>query len=471
MSKFANFVQCSLVAAITAGATSIEVQAEAPYNLPPDPAGETAFLTLTDSIVNPTAFEIIAYTGVTVIDASSVELTGVSRAQQGTAARGWDAGTVARQDLTAAQLGLLSVPVSLVFGASNDTTVRALNVADGSEVWVNSDAIDKVITLAAADDYLYSLDVSGNIRRINPATGQTIWTTSTTAPGLTAHALSVSRSGDVFYAPGNSTLKRFNATTGAQEWSVAISDNIQDSGQVTVDADGNVFAVLQSGDIMRTYPDGSIAWEITPAFAPSGIAAAPEGFIYIGALFGGLKKIDYNGNEIATTGAIFAGAGPYMKAVSGFVFLGSPIPSKYDSTLSLVWSNSGITDAVGFPVVGVDHQNNLYINSSVGTVMKIDADTGDLLWSAGEFESDVSSVVASGAGGGICQVGADGFRFGSVRWADVSGKPVSADQLTLTERAEPPTPPTGYAILFLDEADGGLKVKFDTGTVTTLATP
>ena len=42
--------------------------------------------------------------------------------------------------------------------------------------------------------------------------------------------------------------------------------------------------------------------------------------------------------------------------------------------------------------------------------------------------------------------------------------------IRMIEVVEPAAPPVGDVIIFLDIADGGLKIKFDSGTVETLAT-
>lgn len=57
--------------------------------------------------------------------------------------------------------------------------------------------------------------------------------------------------------------------------------------------------------------------------------------------------------------------------------------------------------------------------------------------------------------------------------ASVTGLQTALDgkqDAVYTEESEPATPATGEAAVFLDSSDGSLKVKFDTGTVVTIAT-
>lgn len=95
-----NNVLVTLSAPVLVGATSITVnKASSPMVNPPDPDGGLSVLTLTDSLRTPTKIEIITYTGRTD-DGAIWTLTGVSKAQEGTADQAWSAGDSVLQAAT-----------------------------------------------------------------------------------------------------------------------------------------------------------------------------------------------------------------------------------------------------------------------------------------------------------------------------------------------------------------------------------
>lgn len=103
---FANNVRVSLASDVLVGAGTITInQASSPYNDPPDPSGGEAILTLTDSLTEPTKFEVIKYTGVTDNGNGTWDLTGVSKGQDGTSDQAWSTGDPAFQGFTADALG------------------------------------------------------------------------------------------------------------------------------------------------------------------------------------------------------------------------------------------------------------------------------------------------------------------------------------------------------------------------------
>ena len=106
MSTISNFVQVTLRTAISDTDDTIRFQdPAAPANAPPDPAGQTAYAVLIDSLSAPTKFEIVTYTRMTFN-----RLRNVQRGQDGTTAQSWTEGTVIAQDLPAA----LAEPLGLV---------------------------------------------------------------------------------------------------------------------------------------------------------------------------------------------------------------------------------------------------------------------------------------------------------------------------------------------------------------------
>lgn len=170
MPKFADFVLGELTNAITDAATTIRVTHASPYNAFPDPAGETARAVISDSLRAPTVFEVVTYTGVTVVDANTTDLTGVTRGADGTAAEAFDAGAAIRQDVLAANMGLLAlqddgVPV---YAGGADSNLR--KIAHGGNVarvtTTPDDTILAMDTLPDGTTYLVTRD--GYVQKYDP---------------------------------------------------------------------------------------------------------------------------------------------------------------------------------------------------------------------------------------------------------------------------------------------------------------
>lgn len=99
--------------------------AAAPFKLPADPVGHApsggvGIATITDSIVQPTKFEIIAYAGLVDVGGGRYDLTGVTRGVAGSSAQNWTAGAVLYQAITAD--GMLHPFLSLNI-TDNSTTI------------------------------------------------------------------------------------------------------------------------------------------------------------------------------------------------------------------------------------------------------------------------------------------------------------------------------------------------------------
>ena len=110
MSTFKNFVQCRVVAPITADADSIGIyDAVPPYSLPSEEGG---LLVLTDSPNNPSKLEVISYTSLT-----DLALYGVTRGLEGTTALDWTGPVYCYQSLLAGEFKtLLDSKVDMVAG-------------------------------------------------------------------------------------------------------------------------------------------------------------------------------------------------------------------------------------------------------------------------------------------------------------------------------------------------------------------
>lgn len=99
--SFANFVQAQLAEPLAIDGVSITLApAVAPNQLPPVDGG---VMILADSLGKPTFVEIISYTS-----RAGQTLNGVTRAQEGTVARVWPAGSQCYQSLTAGEFKKIS---------------------------------------------------------------------------------------------------------------------------------------------------------------------------------------------------------------------------------------------------------------------------------------------------------------------------------------------------------------------------
>lgn len=93
---WANNVIVQLTGSVSVGATSIVVNAAiAPAKDPPAPGGETALLTLVDTLGQPSKVECVTYTGRTDNGNGTWTLTGVTKGQEGTSDQSWTAGDYA----------------------------------------------------------------------------------------------------------------------------------------------------------------------------------------------------------------------------------------------------------------------------------------------------------------------------------------------------------------------------------------
>lgn len=98
--SFENNVVATLSSTVAADDTSITFNTPVtPFNIPPASGGT---LTLSDNLNNPSAIEVITFTGVTDNLNGTHTITGVTRAQESTAAAPWSVGHVLYQAVTQA---------------------------------------------------------------------------------------------------------------------------------------------------------------------------------------------------------------------------------------------------------------------------------------------------------------------------------------------------------------------------------
>ena len=128
----ANFVQCQLAAPLTASGVYAEVTVKGGFK---PPVNQPGLLVITDVPGNPSAFEVISYTGVGGPNNGVYQINGLSRGLEGTAARAWGRDAYVYQSLTAGDYdAALNAKVDKVAGkqlSSNDFTTVLLNKLNG----------------------------------------------------------------------------------------------------------------------------------------------------------------------------------------------------------------------------------------------------------------------------------------------------------------------------------------------------
>lgn len=139
LERFSNFAEGQLSAAIASGVTSLSISPSDAVKFPALGVDEFFYSTLFDGVQDP---EIIQ---VTAINSGSGLLT-VSRAQQGTTAKAWLAGTRVRQTLTAASLTqLVAAVTSQLLRVIHKTTDYTVLVSDYGAWFTNKGAVAPII--------------------------------------------------------------------------------------------------------------------------------------------------------------------------------------------------------------------------------------------------------------------------------------------------------------------------------------
>lgn len=475
MPKFANFVQCTLPSPVSSIETSFTVEVESPYSLPPDPGGETAYVTLIDDLNNPTKFEIVSYTGVTAIDATSQSLTGVTRGQDGTVAQGWVAGTIVRQDIVSADLDFLRQPYSGVWIGSEDTSVRRFNL-DGDLVWTNEDhdfAVKGLAVDSEGNSYSLSNDGTDNYKKIN-ASGVTQWSKTVADPNVNFFdgVVKAGKDGYNYVCNGSSVFKYDDAGTLEWTYTPGWTDPIRN---FDVDRDGNVFVAEDTvtGNVSRVLPDGSEYWAVNVTGGELVVAVSSGSNVWVG-VGGGVRRLDYDGNSLGLTSGSLTGSVLGITALDDGTAIASYSGLGYEK-----FDAGGVSDwtggAGGLVPAAIDLNGDVYSVLAPRVLVKLNGSDGSLNYSKSDLPLLGEPFVVAAApvhdGEPVMILGGGSVGHRQLFWSEIGNKPQTVTEVIYAERAEPETPPTGKCIVYLDSADGNFKVKFDDGTVTTIATP
>lgn len=262
--KFANFATTAITASLAAAATSLDVGTTAGALFPTLAGSDTFLAVLLDGVNDPEIVEVTAHSGNGVFT--------LSRAQEGTSARTWNAGTEFRLTLTAAQFeGITSLAAQ--------TDVDIAGIADKALMyWNNSNSAMEDTTQLFWDEAnsrlginqsapAYSLDITGTSRITGAAlfgstlgvTGATTLTTLTTSGQFTPSADIIPGTDDTYdlgsgaakFAEIHGTL--VSATSLAGTLTTAAQGNVTSLGNLT----GLTMAGLLGAAVDSTYDIGA----------------------------------------------------------------------------------------------------------------------------------------------------------------------------------------------------------------------
>ena len=279
-----------------------------------------------------------------------------------------------------------AVADGLVFVGSADGSVYARNATTGASVWsyptgggVSSSpaVVNGIVYVGANDGKVYALDA---------ITGSLEWSHGT---GGVVYSSPVVTAGIVYAASEDGTLYALSAATGKVKWSYPTGDGM-DSSPAVVDGvvyvgswDDNVYALSAS--------TGALVWSYTTGGGVSSSPAVANGTVFVGSDDGYVYALS------AATGSVtwsyrVGGVGELSPAVDdGVVFVGgwsySKAPAYGHAKLYALDASTGAPKwvqkfgsgpAYSSPAVA---NGVVYIGRLDGTVLALDAATGDTDWS------------------------------------------------------------------------------------------
>ncbi|WP_369373825.1 PQQ-binding-like beta-propeller repeat protein [Streptomyces sp. cg36] len=309
------------------------------------------------------------YTGAGVLAAGGAAAAGWLLTRDGTPSA---SGTLRwRARTTGTTLSYPRVAGDLVYAASNDGTLYALDAADGRRRWSYTTGaalgsapavLGGAVYLGSDDRVLYALD---------SLTGKVRWRYTTQGivhtPAVTGGVVYVGSADHRLYAVDVAGGKRRWAfTAGNDTHSPAVSGTTVYVGS----SDTSLYAVDAT--------TGEKRWAFTTRGAVSGIPCATGGLVYFASTDGGLYAVDadsgrqawrFDGasvgsNPVVARGLVFAGGGKSLHALDA-------------ATGSTRWTFTAAGDVNSPAAQG----SAVYVGSADSTLYALDAATGARLWS------------------------------------------------------------------------------------------
>jgi len=272
---------------------------------------------------------------------------------------------------TGTVLSRSAIAGSLVYAASNDGTLYALNTASGSVAWKHTTggalgsaplALGGVVYLGGDDTYLYAFDA---------ATGKVRWQFQTL--GI-VHS-PVGGGGVVYVGSADTHLYAVDAVSGARRWAFQAENDTHSpalAGESVYvgSSDTNLYAVDAASGAKR--------WAYTTAGAVSGIPAVMGGIVYFGSTDGFLYAVDTNtGKLVWKFEGVSAGAGPTI--ANGTIYMGGRAKNLFALRATdgqVQWTFQAAGDLNAPAVAG----GTVYVGSGDANLYAVDGATGKERW-------------------------------------------------------------------------------------------
>jgi hypothetical protein len=229
-----NFVRSVLAQDATAADTQLVLAKAAPplRDPPAASAGAPGVIVLQDAPTAPAKIEVIRYTGRTIAG-NNVTLTGVTRAQEGTTAQAWTAGTPTFQGITAGVLAEKLDATGMAVAAARLATPRTFSLAgvvsapavpfDGTgDVALNTTIPNNALTFAMVNGLQAALD-----SKLSTAGGTMTGPLTANAAATFNSTTVFNTSGaevDVFFRYGNSPARQVYLSHSAGRFGINFTD-------------------------------------------------------------------------------------------------------------------------------------------------------------------------------------------------------------------------------------------------------
>ena len=280
----------------------------------------------------------------------------------------------------------------VVYLATKDAQVVALDASDGRLIWEHKTNGPLDITPAVTPDKVYVGLRDGSLQALRREDGQLQWSfaapTTISAAPLVAH-------GTVYAGTGDGTVYALDAETGVKLWSVRAGRSSRNPSEGLKGEWISGTPVLQ-GDILAV--------------------ASLNGNVHFVDVRTGLRRLKYSALDITQTSVAFAGDRLVMATDLGKLFaIDSSVvdysPEEKLRRLRRLWFLWGLQDApprpkgllwatqiprrIGFNSPAVTDEQ-VYVAAKNGTLFSFDLATGELVWSHEGGASSESSAVVVG---------------------------------------------------------------------------
>ncbi|PKV89408.1 serine/threonine protein kinase [Streptomyces sp. TLI_146] len=335
-----------------------------PVPVPPHPLPDLP----EDVLGRPVGRRRVLYTAVGALAAGGAAAAGWALSRggpSGAGARRWRFAT------TGTVLSYPRVAGDLVYAASNDGTLYALDTADGRRRWAYTTGaaigsapavLGGSVYLGGDDRMLYAFDARSGAVRWRFTTQGIVHT-----PVVTGGVAYVGSADHRLYAVDAATgRRRWAFTAGNDTHSPAVSGESVYVGS----SDTNLYAVDAA--------TGEKRWAFTTRGAVSGIPAVASGLVHFGSTDGGLYAVDAGtGKQVWRFDGASVGSSPAIARGLVYVGGGKALHALEAATGKTVWTFMAAGDvhtpAVAGPVV--------YVGSDDSRLYALEAATGKELWS------------------------------------------------------------------------------------------